>query len=249
MRRPPTRHHRHRRRCAATRGRATGRSDVPLVQLDVGLAIASPYRVEKVDVRSRQLSHGIIPTPGYPVRHHDRSDTPAGSAPPPATTASPCPLRQARFRADTPDHRCDPSSGGAAHRLRRPRRAGTNRRRPRRRRLRPALRDPDRGDPGGDARPRRLRAGAHRIRQDPRLRRTDARPHPRRGRAGPTSRPGARADDESWRSRSPRCSNRSPPTPGSASSPSTAGPAGTTRSTCWPRGSRSSSPPPCDSST
>ena len=101
-----------------------------------------------------------------------------------------------------------------------------HRRRPRRGRLRPAVHDPDRGDPGGDAGPRRVRPGPHRVRQDAGLRRPDARPHPRRGRADAPARPRARADPRARRAgrRGARAGRH--PRRAARSSPSTAGPAG-----------------------
>ena len=154
---------------------------------------------------------------------------------PPCSTCLNTPAHRARPRR----RRRSPSKPARAHparnrpspstptlhpdRLRRPRRPDRGRPRPRRRRVHHAVRHPDQGHPGRAHRSRRLRPGQDRLRQDAGLRRADARPAHRRGRAAPAAGAWSSCRRVSWRCRSPRCSPRSPPAAIAPCSPSTAG--------------------------
>ena len=162
-----------------------------------------------------------------PWAHHDRSSSAAPSrrrSAPPAALAAPADRRHERRRPTS-----TPSGNLTTFNVLPPVEAPTgfadlgvpraHRRRPRRVRVRPAVRDPDRGDPGGDAGPRRVRSGQDRVRQDARLRRADAGPHHRRGRAVASRSASCSCRPASSPCRSPRCSSPSPPTPACACSP------------------------------
>ncbi len=144
-----------------------------------------------------------------------------------------------------PHHDLDPAAGRGAHRLRCAGRARADRHRARGLRIRPAVRDPDRGRSGRHAGPRRVRSSQDRLRQDARLRRADARSHHRHRRAAQAARTGARADPRARRAgrRGARADRH--PRRHAGRARSTAGPAATARSTTSHAASSWSSPRRC----
>ena len=132
----------------------------------------------------------------YASAHNVRSSSSTRSTSSKEASASPrrCALGRRPCQHVEPHELQRAPAGRGTDRLRRTRRSAADRRGPRGVWIRPAVQHPDRGDPGGDDRSRRVRPRQDGLRQDARLRRADAGAHHRRRRAVQAPRARARAD-------------------------------------------------------